>query len=116
MCMAATQAGTLKKADVQALYPPPLVVGEKLAQLPVWPVFRRGDGGLILQNHVFETIDLEPAPGYVGKPINLLVVTDASGVFVASRVIAHNELAAQAREVRRAPGVGGRGHGVVGLD
>ena len=35
MCMAATQAGTLKKADVQALYPPPLVVGEKLAQLPV---------------------------------------------------------------------------------
>ena len=89
--MAAPQAGTLKKADVQALYPPPLVVGEKLAQLPVWPVFRRGDGGLILQNHVFETIDLEPAPGYVGKPINLLVVTDASGVFVASRVIAHNE-------------------------
>ena len=83
--------GHAQKGDVHALYSPPLVVGEKLEQLPVWPVFCRGDGGLILQNHVFETIDLEPAPGYVGKPINLLVVTDASGVFVASRVIAHNE-------------------------
>ena len=84
-------AGTLRKADVQAMFPPPLLVGDKLATLPVWPVFRRSDGGLVLKNHVFETIDLEPAPGYAGKPINLVVVMDRDGSFVSARLLTHNE-------------------------
>lgn len=34
-------AGSLSKADIQALFPLPLVVGERSAQLPAWPLFRR---------------------------------------------------------------------------
>lgn len=87
----AARAGTLTKADVESLFPPPLLVGEKLAHLPVWPVFVRGERGPVLQNHVFETVDLEPVAGYGGKPLNLLVVMDRDGVFVQTRLLAHTE-------------------------
>ncbi|MFO1220656.1 MAG: 4Fe-4S binding protein [Burkholderiaceae bacterium] len=87
----AVQAGTLTKPQVEALFPPPLLVGEKDADLPVWPVYRRSGSGPVLQHQVFETIDLEPAPGYSGKPINLLVVLDADGQFTAARLVSHFE-------------------------
>ena len=87
----AARAGTLTKADVEAMFPPPQIVGEKLAHLPVWPVFVRTGQGPVLQNHVFETIDLEPVAGYGGKPINLLVVLDRDGGFVTSRLLSHTE-------------------------
>jgi NosR/NirI family transcriptional regulator, nitrous oxide reductase regulator len=87
----AAWAGTLSKADVEALFPPPQLVGEKLAHLPVWPVFVRTGQGPVLQNHVFETVDLEPVAGYGGKPINLLVVMDRDGAFVMTRLISHTE-------------------------
>jgi NosR/NirI family transcriptional regulator, nitrous oxide reductase regulator len=85
------QAGTLTKADVEALFPPPQLVGEKLAHLPVWPVFVRTGQGPVLQNHVFETVDLEPVAGYGGKPVNLLVVMDRDGAFVMTRLLSHTE-------------------------
>ncbi len=85
------RAGTLTKADVEALFPPPQLVGEKLAHLPVWPVFVRTGQGPVLQNHVFETVDLEPVAGYGGKPINLLVVMDRDGAFVMTRLLSHTE-------------------------
>ena len=87
----AARAGTLAKADVQALFPPPLVVGERSAELPAWPVFRREGGTLALQAHVFETIDLEPVAGYGGRPVNLLVVLDRDGRFQQVRLLAHSE-------------------------
>ena len=84
-------AGSLGRADVQALFPPPLVVGERSANLPAWPVFRRDAGALALQAHVFETIDLEPVAGYGGKPVNLLVVLDAAGRLQQVRLLSHAE-------------------------
>jgi NosR/NirI family transcriptional regulator, nitrous oxide reductase regulator len=84
-------AGTLTKADVEALFPPPQLVGERLAHLPVWPIFVRTGQGPVLQNHVFETIDLEPVAGYGGKPINMLVVLDRDGAFVMTRLVSHTE-------------------------
>ena len=84
-------AGSLSRADVQALFPPPLVVGERPADLPAWPIFRRAGAALELQAHVFETIDLEPVAGYGGKPVNLLVVMDRDGRFSEVRLLAHDE-------------------------
>ncbi len=91
MLMAPAHAGTLSRADVQALFPPPLVVGERLADLAAWPVFQRSAAGLALQAHVFETIDLEPVAGYGGKPVNLLVVLDRDGRFQQVRLLHHAE-------------------------
>ena len=84
-------AGSLTRADVQALFPPPLLVGERSADLPAWPVFRRDAGALALQAHVFETTDLEPVAGYGGKPVNLLVVLDAAGRLQQVRLLSHAE-------------------------
>ena len=84
-------AGTLSKADVQALFPTPLLVGERSADLPAWPIFERHATGLALQAHVFETIDLEPVAGYGGKPVNLLVVLDRDGSLRSVRLLSHAE-------------------------
>ena len=84
-------AGTLGRAEVQAMFPPPLLVGEKLAHVPVWPIFRRAGATPEIQSYVFETVDLEPVAGYGGKPLNLLVVMDRDGHFVQTRLLAHAE-------------------------
>ncbi len=89
-CAFAT-AGTLTKANVEAMFPNPMLVGEMLEHLPVWPVFIRTGQGPELQNFVFETIDLEPVAGYGGKPINVMVVMDRDGTYVTSRLLSHME-------------------------
>lgn len=73
------------------MFPPPLIVGEKLGHLPVWPVFRRAGATPELLNYVFETVDLEPVAGYGGKPLNLLVVIDRTGAFLQVRLLTHFE-------------------------
>ena len=82
---------SLSKADMQALFAPPLVVGERSANLPAWPVFRRNGADLVLQAHVFETIDLEPVAGYGGKPVNLLVELGIDGSLRRVRLLSHSE-------------------------
>jgi NosR/NirI family nitrous oxide reductase transcriptional regulator len=84
-------AGTLDKAAVEAMFPPPWLVGERLAHLPVWPVYTRNGQTPELRNYVFETIDLEPVAGYGGRPINVLVVMDRDGAYVTSRLLSHME-------------------------
>ena len=84
-------AGSLTRADLQARFPPPLVVGERLTDLPVWPVFKPDNGKLQLIAQAFETVDLEAVAGYGGKPVNLLVVVDRDGVFLTVELLAHGE-------------------------
>ncbi|GCL62939.1 4Fe-4S binding protein [Pseudaquabacterium pictum] len=84
-------AGTLDRNALQALLPPPLVLGERSPSLPAWPVFRREGAALTLQGHVFETIDLEPVAGYGGRPVNMLVLLDRDGVFLDVRLLSHAE-------------------------
>ncbi|OYU92625.1 MAG: hypothetical protein CFE45_22545, partial [Burkholderiales bacterium PBB5] len=91
LVLAPARAGTLTRADVQALFPPPLLVGERSAQLPAWPIFRRNGAALDLHAHVFETIDLEPVAGYGGKPGNLLVVMDRDGRVSRVQLLSHAE-------------------------
>lgn len=91
MLAAPAAAGTLGRAELQALLPPPLLLGEPSPNLPAWPVFRRNGAALELQGHVFETIDLEPVAGYGGRPVNLLVLLDRDGGFVDVRLLSHAE-------------------------
>ena len=92
ICSAAlAHAGTLSKAQIESLFPLPLLVGEQLTHLPVWPIFVRTGQGPELQNLAFETVDLEPVAGYGGKPINVLVVMDRDGAYVTSRLLSHME-------------------------
>ena len=84
-------AGTLTRAQLEAMFAPLLTVGEKNANLPVWPIFRRGGDAPVLQAYAFETIDIEPVSGYGGKPINVLVVMDTNGAFLQVRLLSHTE-------------------------
>ncbi len=84
-------AGTLKREQVQAMFPPHMVVGERLGHLPAWPIFKRSNATPELMHYAFETIDLEPVAGYGGKPLNVFVVLDKDGTFLTSRLLSHFE-------------------------
>src|SRR4051812_36840560 len=81
------QAGTLTRADLQQRFPSPLILGERDAQLPVWPLFRQDGTAVPLVGYVYESIDLAPIPGFSGTPPNLLVALDAKGAFMDVQVL-----------------------------
>ena len=87
----ATAAGDFTREDIARHFPPPLQVGEQMADIPVWPIsseLRPDDGPLA---YVFESIDLAPIPGFEGTPINLLVAVDGKGNFVDVALIRQHE-------------------------
>jgi transcriptional regulator of nitric oxide reductase len=86
-----SQAGVMTRATLQERFPPPLVVGEKDAQLPVWPIFKQDVTTPVLAGYVFESIDFAPIPGFSGTPFNLLVALDPKGSFLDVRVLSHHE-------------------------
>lgn len=85
------QAGTLDKAALQQRFPSPLIVGERDAQLPVWPLFRQDGTATPLVGYAFESVDLAPIPGFSGTPVDLLVLLDAKGAFADVRVLSQHE-------------------------
>ncbi len=84
-------SGTLTRSDLVKRFPAPLVVGEKQADLPAWPLFRQNGTATELAGYVFESIDLAPIPGFAGVPINLLVAIDPTGSFLGVAVLSHHE-------------------------
>jgi len=87
----AAQAGTLTKADLQRRFPSPLIVGERDAELPVWPLFRQEGTAVPLVGYVYESSDLAPIPGFSGTPPDLLVALDARGTFMDVQVLSQHE-------------------------
>ena len=85
------RAGVLTKAELVKRFPAPLVVGEKQADIPVWPLFKQNATATELVGYVFESIDLAPIPGFAGVPINLLVAIDPKGSFIDVAVLSHHE-------------------------
>jgi len=85
------QAGVMTRADMRKAFPPPLTVGEKDTQLPVWPIFKQDVTTPVLAGYVFESIDFAPIPGFSGVPFNLLVALDPKGLFLDVRVLSHHE-------------------------
>jgi len=86
-----SQAGVLTRADVVKRFPAPLMVGERDAGLPVWPLFRQNATATELVGYAFESVDLAPIPGFSGVPLNLMVAIDAGGGFLGVEVLSHHE-------------------------
>lgn len=84
-------AGVMTQAELARRFPSPLSVGERDAELPVWPLFRQGDSGSALAGYVFESNDLAPIPGFSGVPVNLLVAIDPGGRFISVEVLSQHE-------------------------
>lgn len=88
---ALASAGVLARADLTQRFPAPLMVGERAADLPVWPLFKQNATAVELVGYVFESADLAPIPGFAGVPLNLLVAINADGVFSDVQVLSHHE-------------------------
>ncbi|MEY3719530.1 MAG: hypothetical protein RL618_49, partial [Pseudomonadota bacterium] len=90
----ASHAVTLKKVDVDAYLSSRYQVGDVNPNVPVWPLFVRDSDANEkpkLIGYAFESVDFEPARGYGGKPINILVAIDTEGNFLLSKLIDHRE-------------------------
>jgi transcriptional regulator of nitric oxide reductase len=87
----AASASTLDRASLSKLFPSPLTVGERDADLPVWPIFKNELTSSVLLGYVFESLDFAPVPGFSGTPVNLLVALDTQGAFIDVRVLSHHE-------------------------
>ncbi|SFA74102.1 Regulator of nitric oxide reductase transcription [Collimonas sp. OK607] len=89
--LSVSQAGVMTHDELVRRFPPPMIVGEKDAGIPIWPVFKQNATANELVGYVFESIDLAPIPGFSGIPINLLIALDPKGNFLEVKVISHHE-------------------------
>jgi NosR/NirI family nitrous oxide reductase transcriptional regulator len=87
----AAWAGVMTRPELARRFPAPLIVGERDAELPVWPIFKQNGTATELVGYVFESIDLAPIPGFAGVPVNLLVAIDPKGAFIDVAVLSHHE-------------------------
>ncbi|WP_229219033.1 4Fe-4S binding protein [Rugamonas brunnea] len=91
LAAAPARAGVLDKAELERRFPAPLMVGERDADLPVWPIFKQNATATELVAYVFESVDLAPVPGFAGVPPNLLVAIDPQGGFLDVAVLSQHE-------------------------
>jgi NosR/NirI family nitrous oxide reductase transcriptional regulator len=91
MLALSAHAAVLDKAALARRFPPPLVVGEKAADVPAWPLFKQNGTAVELVGYAFESADLAPVPGFAGVPLNLLVVIDPKGRFLDVAVLSQHE-------------------------
>jgi len=89
--IAAAQAASLDREAMKIFFPKPLMVGERDATLPVWPIFKQSYNGDEMIAYAFESMDFEPIPGFSGTPVNLLITVKPSGEFLDVRVLTQHE-------------------------
>lgn len=85
------QAGVMTKERMRQAFPSPIIVGDKDADIPVWPIFKQDATATPLIGYVFESIDLAPIPGFSGTSFNLLIALDAKGEFMDVKVLSQHE-------------------------
>jgi len=83
--------GELTRADLERRFAPPLRVGDKTGDVPVWPIHSELAPEDSPVGWAFESIDLAPIPGFEGTPINLLIALDARGNFISVEVLRQHE-------------------------
>jgi transcriptional regulator of nitric oxide reductase len=84
-------SGELAKADIERRFGPPLHVGDKLRDVPAWPLTSELEPEAGPVAYVFESIDLAPIPGFEGTPMNLLVAVDRKGAFIDVELLRQHE-------------------------
>ncbi len=89
--IAAAPAASLDREAMKIFFPKPLMVGERDATLPVWPIFKQSYNGDEMIAYAFESMDFEPIPGFSGTPVNLLITVKPSGEFLDVRVLTQHE-------------------------
>ncbi|WP_374261242.1 4Fe-4S binding protein [Zoogloea sp.] len=89
--LAGAGAGELTQADLARRIRPPLHVGDKLRDIPAWPITSELEPEAGPVAYVFESIDLAPIPGFEGTPLNLLVTLDRRGNFLGVELIRQHE-------------------------
>jgi NosR/NirI family nitrous oxide reductase transcriptional regulator len=90
-CLGDSRAGEMTHAELVKRFPSPLIVGDKDATIPIWPIFKQNATANELVGYVFESIDLAPISGFSGLPINLLIALDPKGNFIEVKVLTHHE-------------------------
>lgn len=75
-------------SEIAALITPPLQLGARDENLPVWTLL---DGGGAPMGHVFQSVELAPIPGFAGAPINMLIAIDDDGRLLDVRLLDQNE-------------------------
>lgn len=95
VCPGAAVAGQLGQAALQQhlnkRFGDQYVLGERLAEPPVWPVFERQEAERRLAAWLFESVDIEPVQGYAGHPINLLITLAPDGGLLDVSIYRHRE-------------------------
>jgi transcriptional regulator of nitric oxide reductase len=92
LCASSTVcAGVMTQQSLAQAFPAPLIIGDKDAALPVWPIFKQELTSTPLMGYAFESIDLAPIPGFSGTPFNLLVALNANGDFMDVQVLSQHE-------------------------
>ncbi|MDI4658510.1 MULTISPECIES: 4Fe-4S binding protein [Xanthobacter] len=87
----ASQAGELSREELVAKFSPPFVLGERDADLPIYPIFSTEGTQDRLVGYIFESADLAPIPGFSGTPPNLLITLGVEGTFQRVSVISQHE-------------------------
>lgn len=89
-CLAALAASAepLPRETIADHVMPPYSLGEPLNENGVWSLLNSGGAEA---GYVFETEPMAPLPGFSGAPINLLVMLDLDGRFIAVQLLSHNE-------------------------
>lgn len=83
-------AGLMTRELLAQRFPAPLIVGEKDASPPVWPVFQGGAQNQLVA-WLFETTDMAPIPGFSGTPADLLIALAPDGTFLSVTLLSHHE-------------------------
>ncbi|WP_187428086.1 hypothetical protein ROLI_002090 [Roseobacter fucihabitans] len=75
--------------DLLGLQEPEISIQEQVEPLPVWQVTSAVDGRVL--GKIGSTWEILGSTGYSGKPLDILVGVDASGIITGARLIAHAE-------------------------
>ena len=76
-----------KRELIQRLFPSATVIGDKLDDVPVYPVYQLQD----LLGYAYNSTDLSPLQGFAGKPIEMMIGLDVKGRFTGVEVLNHHE-------------------------
>ncbi|MGH8806977.1 MAG: 4Fe-4S binding protein [Noviherbaspirillum sp.] len=91
LAMSDSRAGVMTRDLLVKAFPAPFTVGQREADLPVWPIYKQNATANELVAYVFESIDFAAVPGFSGVPVNLLIALDPKGNFVDVLVVSHHE-------------------------
>ena len=91
LCGGPSFAGTLDRAALEKQFPPPLVVGEKDDQLPIWPILKQNGGAMEVFAYAYESAAFAPINGFGGVPVDMLIALGPDGSFRDVKVLSQHE-------------------------